>query len=291
MIMLEAFEELRPLLFSIAYGMLGNVMEAEDILQEAYLRLQDVDPDTIDSVEAYARTVVTRLCLDYLKSARVQREDYIGTWLPTPIVTHEATPETHLNRMESISMAFLVLLEQLSPPERAVFLMREVFDYEYSEIASALGRTEAVCRKLYSRAKQHLTDGRPRYEISDDHHQALMQRFMATLQSGEVQPVMDMLSDEIAMYSDGGGKVPTVGRVLQGRDIVARFLLGITRIAERGDFQLEFVTINGDPGMIARDSDGQADTVMICVFEGDQVKTLYFVRNPDKLAHLNQTPQ
>lgn len=287
--MLEAFEELRPLLFSIAYGMLGNVMEAEDILQEAYLRLQDVDPAAIDSVEAYARTVVTRLCLDYLKSARVQRENYIGTWLPTPVVTDNATPETHLKRMESISMAFLVLLEQLSPPERAVFLMREAFDYEYGEIAAILGRSESACRKLYSRAKKHLTDGRPRFEISNDQHQALMQRFMATLQSGEVQPVMDLLNEEIAMYSDGGGKVPSVGRVLKGRDIVARFLLGITRIAARGDYELEFTTINGDPGMIARDRAGHADTVMICVFEGEKVKTLYFVRNPDKLAHLNST--
>lgn len=287
--MLEAFEELRPLLFSIAYGMLGNVMEAEDILQEAYLRLQDVDPAAIDSVEAYARTMVTRLCLDYLKSARVQRENYIGTWLPTPVVTDNATPETHLKRMESISMAFLVLLEQLSPPERAVFLMREAFDYEYGEIAAILGRSESACRKLYSRAKKHLTDGRPRFEISNDQHQALMQRFMATLQSGEVQPVMDLLNEEIAMYSDGGGKVPSVGRVLKGRDIVARFLLGITRIAARGDYELEFTTINGDPGMIARDRAGHADTVMICVFEGEKVKTLYFVRNPDKLAHLNST--
>jgi RNA polymerase sigma-70 factor, ECF subfamily len=206
---METFETYRPLLFAIAYRMLGSAMEAEDIVQETYLRYQRASKDSIRQMKPFLTTILTRLCLDQLKSARAQRENYIGPWLPEPILTDDGALITP-NKDDSISMAFLVLLENLSPPERAVFLLREVFDYDYPEIAQIIGKEEAACRQLFHRAKKHITEHRPRYKSSPEAHQQITLRFMQAITEGDVNGLVSLLADEVALWSDGGGKVGAV---------------------------------------------------------------------------------
>jgi RNA polymerase sigma-70 factor, ECF subfamily len=227
---MESFETYRSYLFAIAYRMLGSAMDAEDMVQETYLRYQTTPPETIISLKAFLTTIISRLCVDQLHLARRKREQYLGTWLPEPIITADnlqgISPEERVDREESISMAFLLVLEQLQPVERAVFLLREVFEYDYAEIASFLGKSEVACRQWFSRAKKHLADHRPRFQASPETQRRMLIRFQRALQAGEMTPFMNMLAEDVTFWADGGGKVKGVAiHQLSGRDVVACFIL------------------------------------------------------------------
>src|SRR5947209_13027527 len=209
--MVETFESYRTYLFAIAYRMLGSAMDAEDMVQETYLRYSTTPPETISSLKAFLTTIISRLCVDQLHLARRKREQYLGPWLPEPIITADnlqvINPEERADREESISMAFLLLLEQLQPVERAVFLLREVFDYDYAEIATFLGKSEVACRQWFSRAKKHLADHRPRYTAPPETQRQMLMSFQQAIAGGEMTPLMNMLAEDVAFWADGGGKV------------------------------------------------------------------------------------
>jgi len=279
----ELFESYRPLLFSIAYRMVGSVMEAEDIVQEAYLRYEATPLDTIQSPKAFLSTVTTRLCLDHLKSARAQRESYLGPWLPEPLLTDESTTAL-VNKHEMISMAFLVLLENLSPLERAVFLLREVFDYSYAEIAQIVEKSEANCRQLYHRAKQYLVQRRPRFAVVSSNQGKLINEFLQAVQTGSLETLTQVLTEDVTLWPDGGGKVPAAPRPLVGRDRVVRLLLrGFRKLLL--NLNIETVEINGALSLLL-----WAEDKVICVvnFAGDgtRIGEIRSVWNPEKLQHL-----
>ena len=235
----DPFEEYRSLLFAMAYRMLGSAMEAEDIVQEAYLRYRATPPESIRTLKSFLTTIVHHLCIDHLKSAQAQRENYVGPWLPEPIITGDGasllSPLRQITDRESISMAFLVLLESLSPLERAVFLLREVFDYEYAEIAQITGRDEAACRQLFSRAKKHISEHRPRFPASPEAHAKMVGRFMEACIAGDIDGLMSLLAEDVTAWSDGGGKVSGAARQpIQGRDKVARGIIGLLSHAPEG---------------------------------------------------------
>lgn len=280
---LQTFEQQRPLLFSIAYRMLGSVMEAEDAVQETYLRYMATDADAIQSAKAFLSTVVTRLCLDQLKSARVKREAYFGPWLPEPLPTADA-PDELLARHESISMAFLLLLEMLSPVERAVFLLREVFDYDYPAIAQIVGKSEANCRQLHSRAKKHIHDGRPRFTPSPQAQQQLVGQLLAAMQAGDSDAFAALLAEDVELRSDGGGKAAAATRPLHGRETVMRFLLGIYNRRPLNT-TAEFTEVNGAPALMVR-VDCKLENVMSFEISGASISAIRIVRNPEKLRHL-----
>jgi len=279
----QIFESYRPLLFSIAYRMVGRVMEAEDMVQEAYLRYLAVDPETVQSHKAFLTTIVTRLCLDHLKSARVQREEYVGPWLPEPLIT-EDSPARRLDQKESITMAFLVLLEKLSPVERAVFLLREVFDYDYAAIASIVEKSEANCRQLYSRAKRHLLAQRPRFAASQDEQRALIDGFLRAISTGDEETLVTLLADDVQLWSDGGGKVTAARRPLFGRDRVVRFLFGIYN-KRPSDMHVALRETNGTQSLLIY-VDGQVFGVMNFSVADGKIQEIRTVLNPDKLRHL-----
>jgi RNA polymerase sigma-70 factor (ECF subfamily) len=235
----DPFEEYRSLLFAMAYRMLGSAMEAEDIVQEAYLRYRATPPESIGTLKSFLTTIVHHLCIDHLKSAQARRENYVGPWLPEPIITGDGasllSPLRQITDRESISMAFLVLLESLSPLERAVFLLREVFDYEYAEIAQITGRDEAACRQLFSRAKKHIREHRPRFPASPEAHAKMVGRFMEACLAGDMHGLMSLLAEDVTVWSDGGGKVSAAARhPIQGRDTVARTIIGLLSRAAEG---------------------------------------------------------
>jgi len=297
----QQFERYRPLLFSIAYRMLGSAMDAEDIVQEAWLRYLQADHQQISSPKAYLSTIVTRLCINQLKSAREQREQYIGPWLPEPILTGGSrlaldqpltegvaltvTPAQHLSRTDSISMAFLVLLEQLTPAERAVFLLREVFDYDYTEIAVALDKSEAACRQLFSRARKHMAVHRPRFESTNEDQERLVKGFLQAVEAGDVETLTGMLADDVVVWTDGGGKVSAALQPIHGPDKAVRFILGTQRFAP-GPFKPEMAMVNGKPGILLRLETGKVFLVIDMDVAGDQVRAFHIVGNPDKLRHL-----
>jgi RNA polymerase sigma-70 factor (ECF subfamily) len=280
---LQTFEQQRPLLFSIAYRMLGSVMEAEDAVQESYLRYMATDADAIQSPKAFLSTVVTRLCLDQLKSARVKREEYFGPWLPEPLLTADA-PDELLARHESISMAFLLLLETLSPVERAVFLLREVFDYEYETIAQIVGKREANCRQLHSRAKKHIHSGRPRFTPSPQEQQQLVGKLFTAMQLGDNDAFAALLAEDVELRSDGGGKAAAAIHPLHGRETVMRFLLGIYS-RRPPNTAAELSEVNGAPALVVR-VDGKIENVMSFEIGGAGIRAIRIVRNPEKLRHL-----
>ncbi len=284
------FEDYRGYLFAIAYRMLGSVMEAEDAVQEAYLRYQAADQDQIQSARAFLSTIVTRLCLDQLKSARMKREQYYGEWLPEPLLTADnpfISPSGKVQEMESISMAFLVLLEKLSPAERAVFLLREVFDYDYSDIAGIVEKNEATCRKLFSRAKQHLQDNRPRFEPTQESHQQILMKFMAACQVGDLQGLTELLAEDVTSWTDGGGKIAAALHPIYGADKVARFIIGLFKQSPPG-ITLRVTQINGQPGIIVYMPDGEIAVVAVLHITDNHINGIRYVRNPEKLAHLYQ---
>src|SRR6266699_439198 len=290
--MVESFETYRSYLFAIAYRMLGSAMDAEDMVQETYLRYSTTPPETIHSLKAFLTTIMTRLCMDQLHLARRKREVYPGPWLPEPIITtttlESINPEEHVDREESISLAFLMLLEQLQPLERAVFLLREIFDYDYAEIATFLGKSEVTCRQWFSRAKKHLADHRPRFQASPETQKRMLISFQQALQAGEMTALMNLLAEDVTFWADGGGKVKGVAtRQLCGRDVVAPFMLSnspIFRNSLPADSRVELAEVNGQPALVTRSGE-QAFAVLTIDVEADRIKTIRFVANPEKLAH------
>ena len=284
-------EELRPLLFSIAYRMVGSVAEAEDLVQEAFLRYHRAVADgaEVESPKAYLASVTTRLAIDHLRSARVRRERYVGPWLPEPLVADRAPDAAQrAEAVDSLSLALLVVLESLSPVERAVFLLREVFDYGYGEIAEVIGKSEANTRQLAVRARRHVDERRPRFEPSAEQRDELGRRFFAAVEEGDTEGLVALLAEDVTVYGDGGGKAPAAGRPLHGRELVGRFLAGLGKQGELIQARVVFARVNGDPGLVALDP---ADRVIAVIgFEiGDgAVTALRSVVNPDKLGHLGE---
>ena len=291
--MVESFESYRSYLFSIAYRMLGSAMDAEDMVQETYLRYQGTPPETIGSLKAFLTTIISRLCVDQLHLAHRKREQYLGPWLPEPIITADnpqvISPEERVDREESISMAFLLVLEQLQPVERAVFLLREVFDYDYAEIATFLGKSEVACRQWFSRAKKHLADHRPRFSAPPETQRQMLISFQRALQAGEMAPLMNMLAEDVTFWADGGGKVKGVAtRQLFGRDVVVRFMLDNTpsfRNTLPVDTRVELTEVNGQPALVTRSGE-KALAVLTIDVDAEQIKAIRFIANPDKLAHI-----
>ena len=276
-----AFEAHRSVLAGLAYRMLGSLAEAEDVVQDAYLRWARADASTITHPRAYLARVLTRLCLDRMSSAAARREQYVGTWLPDPIVAAPAEPVA-----EDLSIALLVTLERLSPLERAAFLLHEVFDMEYGDIASALGRTEEACRQLVVRARQHVRDARPRFAPSDEHREKLFTAFEAVMTSGDVSGFAQLLADDAVLYADGGGKRAASLEPIRGKEnILQLFAVALGKGGLLRRARLERASINGLPGFVLRAEDG----VQTLAFEvdGDRIAALYTVRNPDKLRHLS----
>jgi RNA polymerase sigma-70 factor (ECF subfamily) len=283
---LSEFDSYRPLLFSIAYRMLGSVADAEDILQEAFLRWHGAAGGEIQSTRAFLVTIVSRLCINQLQSARVRREEYVGQWLPEPIVTGPRSDPLEISRLdESLSLAFMVLLERLSPVERAVFLLREVFDYEYAEIAGILGKDEANCRQILSRAHQHMAGSRPRFQPSPERREQLLAKFLQATASGNLDNLVAMLSSDAVLHSDGGGKAAAVPNLIHGADHVARAILGGMKKLVPEGLASRVAQINGQPGVVSY-REGRPYSVVTIDIAGDRIQTVYIVTNPEKLAHL-----
>jgi len=286
----EMFTDLRPLLFSIAYRMLGSATEAEDIVQEAYLRThrEMIEGTAIESPKSYLSAIVTRLSIDHLRSARVRRESYVGTWLPEPLLT-ETEPDAarHAETADSLSMGFLVLLESLTPVERAVFLLHEIFDYGYDEIATIVGKGEDNCRQIAVRARRQVQAGKPRFEASKARRDELARRFFEAAGDGDVEGLILLLAADVVAYADGGGKAVAFPKPVYGREKVARVLTGRTAGGERlGVASMRFAEINGQPGALFLDADGVPVVAISLDIADDQVQTLHAVSNPEKLAHL-----
>lgn len=281
----EIFDRNKPLLFSISYRMLGSVMEAEDVVQEAFLRWQGVTEE-VHSPSAYLATVATRLCIDQLRSARVRRERYVGTWLPEPLLGEQAgeiSPALDLD--DSLSMAFLVLLESLTPTERAVFLLREVFGYEYAEIGSLVGKSEVNCRQISRRARQSVAARRPRFESSPEQEERLTHGFLKATLDGDMEALLRILAEDVTLYSDGGGKTRAARHPVYGAQKVLRFLAGIGRKAPPG-FTLRRMRVNGRPGFAGYLPDGSPWAIISLEVAGGSVRAIRLVLNPDKLGRV-----
>jgi RNA polymerase sigma-70 factor (ECF subfamily) len=284
----EEFEALRPRLFAIAYRILGSVSEAEDAVQETWLRYE-ASPTVPTSARAFLTTTVTRLSIDVLRSARVRREEYVGPWFPEPLLTDPyEDPERSAELADSVSMAALLLLERLSPLERAVFVLREVFGFSFPEIASAVGSSEAACRQLAVRARRHMDAGRPRFEADRGEREQLAARFFDALREGEVDGLRELLAAEVQMVGDGGGKAPQWGGSsgVIGAEQVARVLAALAPPFVRIGGVIEPHAVNGQPGAIFRDRDGKVVNALILDIRDGRIQTIRSVINPDKLAHV-----
>jgi RNA polymerase sigma-70 factor (ECF subfamily) len=286
----ELYEELRPLMFSIAYRMLGSASEAEDIVQEAFLRFhrESGKGTAIDSPKAYLSAITTRLSIDQLRSARVRRERYFGTWLPEPVLTDPGSDVAqHVETADSLSMAFLVLLESLTPVERAVFLLREVFDYGYEEIATVVGKSEENCRQIAVRARRQVEAKKPRFEASRKRREELARRFFEAVINGDATGLLDLLAADVVVYADGGGKGPAFPRPVHGRERAARVLLRQRTAGERlGVVGMLPVAINGQPGALYLDPEGRPVAAVTVDVADDLVQTVRAISNPEKLRHL-----
>jgi RNA polymerase sigma-70 factor, ECF subfamily len=291
---LDRFQEQRPLLFAMAYRMLGSASDAEDVVQDAWLRYSAAQPADVRSPKAFLTTVVTRLCLDRLKSARATREEYVGPWLPEPLVTDDQPgPERSMALAESVTLAFMVLLETLSPEERAVFLLREVFEHDYADIAGMLETTPANCRQLFHRARQHLADKRPRFRDAAAAKRPLVDRFVHALRAGDAEEFTSVLAADVGFWSDGGGKVLAARRPVHGREAVVNLLVGFRRAAPAAgvdlrDVSLHVADVNGEPAMLLRVA-GHLDSVYTFTIDDDErIAAVRVVRNPDKLKFLER---
>jgi RNA polymerase sigma-70 factor (ECF subfamily) len=285
------FHEHKALLFSIAYRMLGSAADAEDMLQETFIRWQQSSPSEIKSARAYLVTIISRLCIQHLQSARIKREEYVGQWLPEPVFTGDASdPSAPPQIQESLSMAFLLLLEKLTPLERATFLLHEVFDYEYAEVAEILGREEANCRQLLRRARQHITGGRPRFEPSPREHKRLLEGFLDAISSGDLAGLLTLLSDDVALYSDGGGKAGAALNPIHGVDHVARFMFGAITKFVPANVSIRLAEVNGQPSVVYSRPDGGAGCVLTMDIEDERIRNIYVVTNPEKLRRLRSVP-
>jgi RNA polymerase sigma-70 factor (ECF subfamily) len=282
----EEFEDLRPLLFAIAYRILGSVAEAEDAVQETWLRYETT-PAQPTSAKAFLSAVVTRISIDVLRSARVRREAYVGQWFPEPLLTDPyEDPARSAELADSVSMAALVLLERLTPLERAVFVLREVFGLGFPEVAAAVGRTQAACRQLAVRARRHMDVGRPRFPADRRERDELAARFFDAVRDGDVDALRELLAADVQMAGDGGGKAPALARGVSGAGNVARVLASVVPLLARIDAILEPQNMNGQPGAILRDRDGKvAGTLTLDVF-GGRIQMIRMVVNPDKLGHV-----
>jgi len=282
---LSTFTNLRPRLFGIAYRMLGVRADAEDVLQDAWLRWREADRDSLHSPEAWLVTVVTRLAIDRLRAAKTEREAYVGAWLPEPIVLlDEHTPETAAELASDLSVAFLHLLERLGPEERAAFLLRQVFDYDYGEVAAMLGKREPAVRQMVHRAAERVREGRPRFTVAPEKHRALLHKFIAAAQTGHRAAIRELLADDVTTLGDGGGKATSVLGGLRGRDRVTNlFWAHALRFGPRMAYRI--ATINGEPGLL-RYVDGQLESANAVVTDGARIVAIFGVRNPDKLANI-----
>jgi RNA polymerase sigma-70 factor (TIGR02957 family) len=287
----EEFDELRPSAFAIAYRMLGSVSEAEDVVQEGFLRLHRAREggERIESPRAYLSTVVSRLSLDHLRSARVRRETYVGEWLPEPLVASaDDDPARKAEMADSLSLAFLVLLESLSPEQRAAFLLREVFDEPYDRIAEIVGTSEQNARQLATRARRHVEERRPRFEASRQQREELATRFFAAAEEGDLEGLEELLAHDVVLHGDGGGKAPALARAVHGRTRVARILTaGFARLQTLlGGFISRRAEVNGQPGALVFDREGRLIGVMILDVAEGQIQGVSSIVNPDKLRHL-----
>jgi RNA polymerase sigma-70 factor (ECF subfamily) len=289
-----SFEPNRRRLLGLAYRMLGSMAEAEDAVQEAYLRWHDADRASVADPRAFLMTTTTRICLDVLKSARVRREEYVGPWLPDPVTdTSALAPDAQTELAEDLSVALLLALDRLSPLERAAFLLHDVFDYSFTQVAEALGRNEAACRQLASRARSRVREARPVGSLPaspgsssvDPKHAELVSAFINASRSGDLDTLTRLLANDAKLVTDGGGKVSAALNVIEGADRVAAFLAGVVRKGWTDDVTVRFETINGLPGLIVSGSKGLVQTNAFEI-ENDVVKAIYVVRNPDKLRHV-----
>lgn len=287
----DFFDSYRPLLFSIAYRMLGSASDAEDVVQDAWMRYTSADPSSIRSPKSFATTIVTRLCLDRLKSARATREEYIGPWLPEPVLTADTEPpDETIQRAESVTLAFLVLLETLSPEERAVFILKEACDCDHAEIAKTLGISVESSRQLLHRAKERVAAGKSRLTGTTSSRRILASRFASALLSGDTVALKDMLTADVGLWSDGGGKVLAARRPLHGRDEVVKFLVGLYRTAFSRvgpEASLEMTEVNQEPAFVLKVA-GQLDSVYVISIDEDAISGVRIIRNPDKLAYIDQ---
>ena len=286
------YATLRPLLISIAYEMVGAVGEAEDIVQEAFLRFHRAAAEGTDlqSPKAWLSTVVTRLAIDHVRSARVRRETYVGTWLPEPLLTDSAPDAAwYAETAEALSMAFLVLLERLSPVERAVFLLRDVFDFGFDEIADIVGKSEDNCRQIAVRARRHIEAGKPRFEASRERREALARRFFEAVGAGSTDGLVDLLAADVVLYTDGGGKGPAFPQPICGRGPVTRVFAGY-RPAALGAVEQRFAEVNGQPGVVFMDAGARAVAVIALDIAGGQIIAVRAISNPEKLHHLDERP-
>ena len=289
---IELFQAQRPQMFAVAYRMLGSASDAEDVVQDAWLRYAGARPADLRSPEAYLTTIVTRLCLDRLKSARAMREEYVGPWLPEPVMTDLAPgPERSAALTESVTLAFMVLLETLSPEERAVFLLREVFEYGYDEIASMLDTTAVNCRQLFHRAKERIAQGRPRFRETADDKRPLVDRFVNALVEGNPDELRNVLADDVGFWSDGGGKVAAARRPVFGREAVATVLDGIRRTGTAAipmdSISVDIVDVNGEPAVVFRVG-AHVNTVFTFTIADGAIAAIRVLRNPDKLKFLER---
>jgi len=287
----ETFDSLRPLLFSIAYRMLASVASAEDVVQEAFVRFERATREgtAIDSAKAYLSAVVTRLAIDELRSARVRRETYVGTWLPEPLVTDSPVdPAAHVEAAETLSMAFLLVLERLSPVERAVFLLHDVFGYEFAEIAPIVDRTEANCRQIAVRARARVRADRPRLEASPAKRDAIARRLFAAMTAGDLDGLTRLLAADVVVHGDGGGRAPQWTQPIVGVDRVGPLLVGVGRQMQAGRLTAELCDVNGQAGAIIRTEDGSVTNVFVLDVVDGLVQTVRSIINPDKLRHLGR---
>jgi RNA polymerase sigma-70 factor, ECF subfamily len=289
----EHFEALRPLLFSLAYRMVGSVSEAEDIVQEAFLREQRAlsQGAEIDSSKAYLSAVVTRLSIDHMRSAHARREVYVGEWLPEPLLTDDNAdldPALHTEQADSLSLAFLVLLEQLNPVERAVFLLHDVFGYGYDEIARTVDKGEANCRQLATRARRHIEEQKPRFEASRQDRERLAARFFAAVSDGDVDSLVELLAADVVVYGDGGGNAPSWPRTIFGKDRVTRLFAGFAAVLARNELTITMHDVNGQPGATFLDAQNRIVSVMSLDIADGVVQTIRSIVNPEKLRHLGE---
>ena len=290
-----SFEPFRRRLLGLAYRMLGSMADAEDAVQETYLRWHKADRDNVSDPRAFLMTTTSRICLDMLTSARARREEYVGPWLPEPVLdTAALAPDSHTELAEDLSIALLLTLDRLSPLERAAFLLHDVFDFSFSEVANALERSEAACRQLAARARAHVRDTRPRGATTpssarsgqvDAKHAELISAFIAATRSGDLRGLTQLLASDVRVVTDGGGKVQAALNVLEGADRSARFLIGAARKGWREGYTLRFAVINGLPGVIVDSPEGPVQTSAFEIEDG-VVRALYVVRNSDKLRHV-----